>query len=90
MASVLAWVPMLVQLIVKVGGLQVMDQGNREQDQEVGYQVATWKGRKNDMKKKTKKGLNEFFIASTKVIENRGERVNKTNKPINKQAVHLD
>jgi hypothetical protein len=42
------------------------------------------------MKKKAKKRLNEFFIASTKVIENRGERVSKTNKPINKQVVHLD
>jgi len=42
------------------------------------------------MKKRVKKGLNEFFIASTKVIENRGKRVSKTNKPINKQAVHLD
>jgi hypothetical protein len=42
------------------------------------------------MKKRAKKGLNEFFITSTKVIENRGKRVSKTNKPINKQAVHLD
>jgi len=42
------------------------------------------------MEKITIKGLNEFFIASTKVIENRRERVSKTNKPINKQAVHLD
>jgi hypothetical protein len=38
------------------------------------------------MKKRAKKGLNKNFVASTKVRENRGERVSKTNKP----AVHLD
>ncbi len=58
--------------------------------QELGYQVATWKGRKNGMEKRANKGLNRIFVASTKVLENREEQVSKTNKPINKQAVHLD
>jgi hypothetical protein len=36
---------------------------NWEQDQEVGYQVTTSKGRKNCMKKRAKKGLNKNFVA---------------------------
>jgi hypothetical protein len=40
------------------------------------------------VKKRAKKGLK--FVAATKVLENRGERVSKTNKPINKKAVHWD
>jgi hypothetical protein len=42
------------------------------------------------MEKRANKGLNRIFVASTKVLENREEQVSKTNKPINKQAVHLD
>jgi hypothetical protein len=63
---------------------------NKTKYQEVGYQVATSKGRKSSMKKRAKKRLNKNFLLSTKVLENRGEQVSKTNKPINKQAVHLD
>jgi hypothetical protein len=42
------------------------------------------------MKKRAEKGFNKLFVASAKVVDNRGERGSKTNKPINKQAVHLD
>jgi hypothetical protein len=42
------------------------------------------------MKKQEKKALNKNFVASTKALKNGKARVSKTNKPINKQAVHLD
>jgi hypothetical protein len=38
------------------------------------------------VKKRAKKGLNKIFVTSTKVRENRGEQVSKTNQP----AMHLD
>jgi hypothetical protein len=40
--------------------------------------------------KREKKALNKNFVASTKPLENGEARVSKTNKPINKQPVHLD
>jgi hypothetical protein len=82
--------PVLVQLFVKLRGLQVMDQGKQRTRPELGYQVAIIKWRKNGTKQKAKKGLNKNFIAPTKLLENRAERVGKTDKRINKQAVHLD
>jgi hypothetical protein len=63
---------------------------NREQDKKVAHQVVSWKGRKNNTKKRPNKGLNKKFITSIKVLKNRRERVSKTNKPINKQVVHLN
>ncbi len=38
------------------------------------------------MKKIEKKELNKKFIASTKVLKNRGKQISKINKPINKQT----
>jgi hypothetical protein len=43
------------------------------------------------MKKQEMNALNKNFVASTKSLDNGGEaRISKTNKPINKQPVHLD
>ncbi len=58
--------------------------------EEVRYQVTAWKGRKNGMEKRANKGLNKKIVASTKVLKTGKEQINKTNKAINKQIVHLD